>query len=110
MSFVLPSGYWKEEASPPKPLDDKVTIARKGGGALDASDTLATLWFGGFAGTDEVARRKQELLEAVRADRDWEPATDELLLMQYNDPFVRLARGFKLGPSGCAPALYPVAW
>ena len=71
-------------------------IARKGGGALEQSSTLATLWFGGFAGAEEVARRKEELLSAVRADAEWAAACEDgdaaaeeqlTVLMQYNDPF-----------------------
>ena len=70
-------------------------VGRNGGGALEQSSALACLWFGGFAGGDEVARRKEQLLEAVRGDGDWEAAcgADEeaqaasMLLMQYNDPF-----------------------
>jgi len=101
MSFVLPSRFWQPEseggAAPPKPLEGSgVQIARKGGGALEQSSTLATLWFGGFAGAEEVARRKEELLSAVRADAEWSTACDDgdeaaeeqlTVLMQYNDPF-----------------------
>lgn len=92
MSFVLPSRYWGVGASdgPPAPLDAGVAIASKGGGALEASDTLAALWFGGFAGKEEVARRKERLLSCVAADPEWEAAQGaeaEPLLLQYNDPF-----------------------
>ena len=96
MSFVLPSKYWEEGASPPAPLPGSgVQIERKGGGALEQSSELACLWFGGFAGSDEVGRRKVQLLEAVGADSEWEAACGDgeaaveasIVLMQYNDPF-----------------------
>jgi len=95
MSFVLPSRYWANEsdggAAPPKPVDASVQIVRKGGGALEESETLACLWFGGFAGKAEVARRKLELLQSIRADGEFEPevepAEESIVLMQYNDPF-----------------------
>jgi hypothetical protein len=101
MSFVLPSKYWTPESeggvAPPTPLPESgVQIKSKGGGALEQSPELACLWFGGFAGSDEVARRKAMLLEAVAADGEWEAACgsdDEaelessIVLMQYNDPF-----------------------
>ncbi len=93
MSFVLPSRYWAAEddggAAPPTPLDESVVLARRGGGMLEASDTLACLWFGGFAGSRAAEEKRAELLEAVRADPEWE-LVDEArapLLMQYNDPF-----------------------
>ena len=92
MAFVLPSRYWQPEVEAPLPTDSGVTIARKGGGALAASDSLAVLWFGGFAGAEEVARRKAELMAAVEEDPEWTAAdqTDlesSLVLFQYNDPF-----------------------
>lgn len=93
MSFVLPSRYWKAEAEggvePPAPVDDGIALARRGGGVLEQSDLLACMWFGGFAGATEVAKRKQMLNEAVSQDSEWEslPGTNEPLLLQYNDPF-----------------------
>jgi len=96
MSFVLPSKYWGEGAEPPAPLPESgVQLGRNGGGALEQSSALACLWFGGFAGGDEVARRKEQLLEAVRGDGEWDAACGDdedaqaasILLMQYNDPF-----------------------
>jgi len=98
MSFVMPSRYWVSEVdggvAPPKPIDNTVQVVRKGGGALERSEMLATLWFGGFAGSAEVDRRKAELLQAVGVDDEWEAACREdesaeqlLVLMQYNDPF-----------------------
>ena len=96
MSFVLPSKYWAEDTSPPTPLPGSgVQVSRRGGGALEQSSELACLWFGGFAGSDEVARRKAQLLEAVSLDSEWEAACGDdedakeasMVLMQYNDPF-----------------------
>jgi len=95
MSFVLPSKYWGGEASPPTPLPESgVQISPKGGGTLERSSELACLWFGGFAGLEEVVRRKAQLLEAVAADGAWEAACGDvvqaeasIVLMQYNDPF-----------------------
>ena len=91
MAFVLPSRYWDGEAAPPKPLDNGVTIAREGGGALTSSAELACLWFGGFAGAGEVSRRKAELREVIEGDPAWEVVgeaeAEEPLLLQYNDPF-----------------------
>lgn len=95
MSFVLPSRYWEMNSTqPPAPLDASVKIVREGGGALQRSDTLACLWFGGFAGSGEVARRQAELLDAISKDESWEVASSEgeaqqdlFLLLQYNDPF-----------------------
>jgi hypothetical protein len=103
MAFVLPSRYWSEEgeggAAPPTPMDDSgVRVVRKGGGVLDESESLACLWFGGFAGPKDVATRKAELCELVAADDEWELAAsgseggeaagaEEPVLLQYNDPF-----------------------
>ena len=57
MSFVLPSRYWADDgaAQPPAPVDAGVRVVRKGGGALEASETLGCLWFDGFAGPEAVA-------------------------------------------------------
>ena len=56
---------------------------------LAESNTLACLWFGGFASGGLLAGRKAQLQAAVEADEDWElvdPAS-EPYVMQYNDPF-----------------------
>jgi hypothetical protein len=90
MSFVLPSRFWQPDAPPPpEPVDSAVEIGRKGGGVLEESETLACLWFGGFAGADDVEQRKRELVEAVEADGEWAAVGDrvEPVLLQYNDPF-----------------------
>eukprot|EP00966_Prymnesium_polylepis_P241443 5583785-Prymnesium_polylepis.1 len=87
MAFVLPSRYWEDQATAPAPLDDQVVLAGRGGGVLEASDTLAVLWFGGFAGSETVREKTAALLEAVRADGEWALVDEERepLLMQYND-------------------------
>ena len=90
MSFVLPSRYWADDgaAQPPAPVDAGVRVVRKGGGALEASETLGCLWFDGFAGPEAVASRKAELTAAVADDDEWEAVPGaEPLLFQYNDPF-----------------------
>jgi len=88
MSFVLPSRYWEGEAAP-VPLDEQVVVASRGGGVLEVSDTLACMWFGGFAGSTTVAEKRAALLEAVQSDAEWELADEaqQPLLFQYNDPF-----------------------
>ena len=88
MSFVMPSKYWEEAEEAPPPLDDSgVQVRGSGGGVLDESQALGTLWFGGFGGPDDVAARKKALLEALAADEEWEALPGEPVLMQYNDPF-----------------------
>ena len=88
MAFVLPSRFWGDgSAAAPAPVDDTVTLQARGGGMLAASDgLLACAWFGGFAGSAEVAAQKRALLESVAADEQWE-ACGEPVLLQYNDPF-----------------------
>ena len=75
--------------APPTPLDGSVTIGKKGGGVLAQSKELACLWFGGFAGAGEVARRKAQLAAAVARHDEWEACEEdgEAYLLQYNDPF-----------------------
>ena len=90
MSFVLPSRFWDADGElPPSPIDGSIQIDRKGGGALETSSELACLWFGGFAGAAEVARRKDALRDAIASDPAWAACSDdeEPLLLQYNDPF-----------------------
>jgi hypothetical protein len=85
MSFVLPSEYWKETslAQAPQPLDGSgVTLERIQGG------DRAAVMFGGYASKDRVAKRKQQLLEALVKDKEWEAvATEPVTVAQYNDPF-----------------------
>mmetsp|Transcript_41589 Transcript_41589/g.83321 ORF Transcript_41589/g.83321 Transcript_41589/m.83321 type:complete len:194 (-) Transcript_41589:177-758(-) len=90
MSFVMPSAYWTPESQPPTPLPSAPVEIQGGGGGLTAgSDTVAVMWFGGFATRETVAQRKAALLEQIAADEEWEmlEADAEPLLLQYNDPF-----------------------
>ena len=61
---------------------------KEGGGLLAETKTVAVVWFGGYAGADEVARRESELLERVR-ESEWQAvdADAKPYLLQYNDPF-----------------------
>ena len=85
MSFVMPSDYWAEDgvATAPQPLDGSgVTLQRNEGG------TRAVVMFGGFASKADIAKRKEQLLKGVEADKDYgvkEGST--VTLAQYNDPF-----------------------
>ena len=53
------------------------------------ADAVAVAWFGGFAGEEDVAARRAELVARVAADEGWEAADagEPPLLLQYNDPF-----------------------
>ena len=85
MSFVMPSDYWAEDGvtTAPQPLDGSgVTLQRNEGG------TRAVVMFGGFASKADIAKRKEQLLKGVEADKDYgvkEGST--VTLAQYNDPF-----------------------
>ena len=84
MSFVLPSEFWKDDglAVAPKPLEGSgVTLQR-----MDAEER-AVIMFGGYASKKEVAAKKQQLLEKLRKDKEWEVASESIVLAQYNDPF-----------------------
>ena len=86
------SKYWESTDEAPPPLDNSgVQVRGSGGGVLDESQALGTLWFGGFAGPQDVAARKKALLEALAADDEWEALPGEPVLMQYNDPFTHAA-------------------
>ena len=85
MSFVMPSDYWAEDGvtMAPQPLDGSgVKLQRNEGG------TRAVVMFGGFASKADIAKRKEQLLKGVEADKDYgvkEGST--VTLAQYNDPF-----------------------
>ena len=85
MSFVLPSDYWKEDGilKAPQPLEGSgVTLLRDEGG------DRAAMLFGGIAGKRESENRKEELLQALATDEEWEAAPEATVtLAQYNDPF-----------------------
>jgi len=97
MSFVMPSSYWNQtyktllaEAPTPK-AGAGVSLEAIDGGGLGAggADAVAVAWFGGFAGEEDVAARRAELVARVAADEGWEAADagEPPLLLQYNDPF-----------------------
>ena len=85
MSFVMPSDYWAEDGvtTAPQPLDGSgVTLQRNEGG------TRAVVMFGGFASKSDIAKRKDQLLKGLEADKGYvvkEGST--VTLAQYNDPF-----------------------
>ena len=57
MEFVLPEAYWKDLGKAPAPTSN-VELTYGEGGLVAAS------YYGGYATTDEVARRSAELVEA----------------------------------------------
>ena len=63
MEFVLPEAYWKDLGKAPAPVSN-VEITYGEGGLVAAS------YYGGYATTDEVARRSAELVEAINASED----------------------------------------
>jgi len=90
MAFIMPSSYWTSLDGAPSPLSESgVTLERNGGGLLaEDRNTVAVLWFGGYATKEEVALRTLELLTKLDEDDQWKskPAAD-VRLLQYNDPF-----------------------
>lgn len=85
MSFVMPSDYWAEDGvtTAPQPLDGSgVKLQRNEGG------TRAVVMFGGFASKSDIAKRKEQLLKSVEADKDYAVKQGSAVtLAQYNDPF-----------------------
>ena len=81
MSFVLPSTYWKDASSAPKPLDDSgVQVKEIEGGER------AVILFGGYA--VNVDKIKRELMNYMQRDSKYEVVPGERpVLAQYNDPF-----------------------
>jgi len=71
MSFVMPSAYWGNQdnlAKAPLPLDTaSVTLELNGGGLTADSDTIAVLWFGGYATKKIIQKKTEELLNALAA-------------------------------------------
>ena len=85
MSFVMPSDYWAEDGvtTAPQPLDGSGVKLQRNEGR-----TRAVVMFGGFASKADIAKRKEQLLEGVEADKEYaikEGST--VTLAQYNDPF-----------------------
>ena len=79
MEFVLPEAYWKDLGKAPAPVSN-VELTYGEGGLVAAS------YYGGYATTDEVARRSAELVEAINASEDYNVA-GETYSAAYNDPF-----------------------
>jgi hypothetical protein len=87
MSFIMPSAYWSALDTAPKPLPNS-GVQLETGALAKSSDTIAVVWFGGYATKEEVAMRTLELLEMVDSDEKWSVVEgEEVRLMQYNDPF-----------------------
>ena len=79
MEFVLPETYWTDLGKAPAPVSN-VELTYGEGGLVAAS------YYGGYATTDEVARRSAELVEAINASEDYNVA-GETYSAAYNDPF-----------------------
>ncbi len=79
MEFVLPESYWKDLGKAPAPTSN-VELTYGEGGLVAAS------YYGGYATTDEVARRSAELVAAIDASEDYAVA-GETYSAAYNDPF-----------------------
>lgn len=87
MSFIMPSAYWSAIDAAPKPLPQS-GVSLETSVLSTASDTVAVVWFGGYATKEEVAMRTLELLEKIDSDDKWSFVEGEdVRLMQYNDPF-----------------------
>lgn len=76
MRFFLPARYTAGTA--PRPEDERVRIVPV------AEETVAILRFSGRGTTEELARRKKELLEAI-ATTPWQPSGDPAILF-YDAP------------------------
>lgn len=89
MSFIMPSTFWDKLVDAPKPMSGSgVQLEVSGGGLLDATDTIAVLWFGGYATADKVRSLSQELISEIDQDVKWKVKDGEdIRLFQYNDPF-----------------------
>lgn len=75
MSFVMPSAFWAENGAlnqAPKPLNGSgVELEEKGGGLIGNTDTVAVVWFGGYATKNEISARATELLKKINEDGTW---------------------------------------
>ena len=75
MSFVMPSAFWAENGAlngAPKPLSGSgIELEEKGGGLIGNTDTVAVLWFGGYATKNEISSRANELLKKIIEDGTW---------------------------------------
>jgi SOUL heme-binding protein len=75
MSFVMPSAFWAENGAlngAPRPLDGSgIALEEKGGGMIGSTDTVAVLWFGGYATKSEISSRATDLLKKISEDGTW---------------------------------------
>lgn len=84
MEFVLPSRYWNDDGfgAAPKPLPwSGVSLQQR------ESQDRAVLMFGGYASKKEVAKRKNDLMAALKKVKEWKADEEEATIAQYNDPF-----------------------
>jgi hypothetical protein len=85
MSFVLPSEYWQESNfnMAPLPLEGSGVMLERNEGS-----DRAVIMFGGFASKRQVKIKTQQLLNALKVEKDWKvDPKDTASLAQYNDPF-----------------------
>ena len=83
MSFVLPSDYWQEDGTAPKPLSDSAVKVS----SVEGCDR-AVLAFSGFGRKSDVDNRSNKLREILASDKEWVAVEDApVILAQYNDPF-----------------------
>jgi len=89
MSFIMPSKFWDKLVDAPTPMRGSgIQLEVSGGGLLDATNTIAVLWFGGYATADKVRSLSQELISQIDQDVKWKVKDGEdIRLFQYNDPF-----------------------
>ena len=84
MSFVMPSTFWAENGAlneAPKPLDgSRIELEEKGGGLISNTDTVAVLWFGGYATKNEITSRTNELLKKIADDNTWTIKVSKIIL------------------------------
>ena len=75
MSFVMPSAFWADNSAlegAPKPIEGSgIKLETNGGGMIVSTDTVAVLWFGGYATPSEISKRAGELLKQVEEDGTW---------------------------------------
>ena len=56
----------------PKPIEGSgIKLETNGGGMIVSTDTVAVLWFGGYATPSEISKRAGELLKQVEEDGTW---------------------------------------
>ena len=99
MSFVMPSAFWADDVAlngAPKPLDGSgVSLEGNGGGLIGGTDTIAVLWFGGYATKSEISARANELLRKIAEDGTWKIKVIHRILLFFvlfvfrDDDYVR---------------------